>query len=172
MLDLDPAAPVALVDFPDPTDASAPRWRWRFERPQRWLVAHDAAQVPALLDAAHEAARQGLWCLGWVAYEAAPGLNPHLPVKALPPGHPYAVWAVFDQAHPWPSAPLAPHPQASWQVDGWQPDLADMRAKITPRTKGIVVINPNNPTGALYSDALLKGIVGGSVSATDIDHIL
>ena len=45
------------------------------------------------------------------------------------------------------------------EADGWQPDLADMRAKITPRTKGIVVINPNNPTGALYADDLLKGIV-------------
>jgi alanine-synthesizing transaminase len=43
--------------------------------------------------------------------------------------------------------------------NGWQPDLADMRAKITSRTKGIVVINPNNPTGVLYSDSLLKGIV-------------
>ena len=42
---------------------------------------------------------------------------------------------------------------------GWMPDLADIRAKITPRTRGIVVINPNNPTGALYSDELLKGIV-------------
>jgi alanine-synthesizing transaminase len=45
------------------------------------------------------------------------------------------------------------------EEDGWMPDLADMRAKITPRTRGIVVINPNNPTGVLYSDALLKGIV-------------
>ena len=42
---------------------------------------------------------------------------------------------------------------------GWMPDLADIRAKITPRTKGIVVINPNNPTGALYSDSLLLEIV-------------
>ena len=42
---------------------------------------------------------------------------------------------------------------------GWMPDLADMRAKVTARTKGIVVINPNNPTGALYSDDLLKGII-------------
>jgi alanine-synthesizing transaminase len=42
---------------------------------------------------------------------------------------------------------------------GWMPDVADIRAKITPRTKGIVVINPNNPTGALYSDALLLEIV-------------
>ena len=42
---------------------------------------------------------------------------------------------------------------------GWMPDVADIRAKITPRTKGIVVINPNNPTGAMYSDALLLEIV-------------
>jgi alanine-synthesizing transaminase len=43
--------------------------------------------------------------------------------------------------------------------NGWMPSLLDIRAKITPRTKAIVVINPNNPTGALYSDDLLKGIV-------------
>jgi alanine-synthesizing transaminase len=43
--------------------------------------------------------------------------------------------------------------------NGWMPDLADIRAKITPRTKGIVVINPNNPTGALYSEGLLRGII-------------
>jgi alanine-synthesizing transaminase len=42
---------------------------------------------------------------------------------------------------------------------GWMPDLDDLRAKITPRTKAVVVINPNNPTGALYSDELLLGIV-------------
>jgi alanine-synthesizing transaminase len=42
---------------------------------------------------------------------------------------------------------------------GWMPDIADIRAKITPRTKAIVVINPNNPTGALYTDALLMQIV-------------
>ena len=45
------------------------------------------------------------------------------------------------------------------EANGWMPDLADIRAKVTPRTKGIVVINPNNPTGALYADELLKGIV-------------
>jgi len=45
------------------------------------------------------------------------------------------------------------------ESNGWMPNLADIRAKITPRTKGIVVINPNNPTGALYSDALLHEIV-------------
>lgn len=45
------------------------------------------------------------------------------------------------------------------ESNGWMPDLADIRARITPRTKGIVVINPNNPTGALYSRELLQGIV-------------
>lgn len=45
------------------------------------------------------------------------------------------------------------------EANGWMPNLEDIRAKITPRTKGIVVINPNNPTGALYSDELLKSIV-------------
>ena len=45
------------------------------------------------------------------------------------------------------------------EANGWMPNLADIRAKVTTRTKAIVVINPNNPTGVLYSDELLKGIV-------------
>ena len=45
------------------------------------------------------------------------------------------------------------------EAQGWAPNLDDIRAKITPRTKGIVVINPNNPTGALYTDATLRAIV-------------
>ncbi len=43
--------------------------------------------------------------------------------------------------------------------DDWQPDLEDIRAKVTPRTKAIVVINPNNPTGAVYTREVLEGIV-------------
>ena len=42
---------------------------------------------------------------------------------------------------------------------GWLPDLDDIRAKITTHTRAIVVINPNNPTGALYPDDLLRGIL-------------
>jgi alanine-synthesizing transaminase len=41
----------------------------------------------------------------------------------------------------------------------WMPDLADIRAKITSRTRGIVLINPNNPTGALYPKELLQEVV-------------
>ena len=43
--------------------------------------------------------------------------------------------------------------------NGWYPDLEDIRKKITPRTRAIVIINPNNPTGALYPDELLKEII-------------
>ena len=45
------------------------------------------------------------------------------------------------------------------EANGWMPDIEDIRRRITPRTKGIVVINPNNPTGALYSDDLLQSVV-------------
>ena len=45
------------------------------------------------------------------------------------------------------------------EASEWMPDIADIRRKITPRTKGIVVINPNNPTGALYPDSVLQQIV-------------
>jgi alanine-synthesizing transaminase len=42
---------------------------------------------------------------------------------------------------------------------GWLPDLDDIRSKITPRTRGIMVCNPNNPTGAMYPDSVLLGII-------------
>jgi len=45
------------------------------------------------------------------------------------------------------------------EEDEWQPDVADIESKITANTRGIVIINPNNPTGAVYSDAVLKQIV-------------
>ncbi len=45
------------------------------------------------------------------------------------------------------------------EARGWLPDLDDIRAKITPRTRAIVIINPNNPTGALYPDSVLLDIV-------------
>jgi len=45
------------------------------------------------------------------------------------------------------------------EANDWLPDLDDIRRRITPATRGIVVINPNNPTGALYPDDLLREIV-------------
>ena len=45
------------------------------------------------------------------------------------------------------------------EQNDWMPDLNDMRSKITANTRAIIIINPNNPTGALYSDALLLEII-------------
>lgn len=45
------------------------------------------------------------------------------------------------------------------EAKGWLPDIADIRAKITPNTRAIVIINPNNPTGVLYPDSLLLEII-------------
>lgn len=44
------------------------------------------------------------------------------------------------------------------EQSGWMPDISDMRRKITPRTKAVVVINPNNPTGMLYTKEVLEEI--------------
>lgn len=52
-----------------------------------------------------------------------------------------------------------PVPYRTIEEDNWQPDVDDIRVKISERTKGIVVINPNNPTGALYSRKVIQGIV-------------
>lgn len=41
----------------------------------------------------------------------------------------------------------------------WQPDLADLRSRITPHTKALVVINPNNPTGAVYPKPMLEALL-------------
>ncbi|MCR5814859.1 MAG: aminotransferase class I/II-fold pyridoxal phosphate-dependent enzyme [Desulfovibrio sp.] len=45
------------------------------------------------------------------------------------------------------------------EASNWYPDIADIRSKVTDKTKGIVVINPNNPTGALYPKEILEQIV-------------
>jgi alanine-synthesizing transaminase len=45
------------------------------------------------------------------------------------------------------------------EENGWNPDLADIESKITEHTHAIVVINPNNPTGAVYSEDTVKGLV-------------
>lgn len=45
------------------------------------------------------------------------------------------------------------------ETDGWNPDVADIAAKVTDRTKALIVINPNNPTGAVYSRNVLSSLV-------------
>lgn len=45
------------------------------------------------------------------------------------------------------------------ESNGWNPDLAEVESKITENTHGLVIINPNNPTGAVYSEATVKGLI-------------
>ncbi len=45
------------------------------------------------------------------------------------------------------------------EQSNWYPDLEDMRRKVTAKTRAIVIINPNNPTGAVYPDEILQGII-------------
>ena len=52
-----------------------------------------------------------------------------------------------------------PHHYLCDEANGWLPSISDMRAKITPKTRAIVVINPNNPTGALYPNSVLLDII-------------
>lgn len=125
MLDQLPGAPTARVDFP-PEAPGLARRQLTLHQPSRWLVAHDPTQVPGLLDAAHGLARAGHWLVGWVAYEAAPGLDACLPVKALPPGQPYAVWAVFSPEQVEATARAAD--PTHWFADDWACDLDEPQA--------------------------------------------
>jgi tyrosine/nicotianamine family aminotransferase len=45
------------------------------------------------------------------------------------------------------------------EENGWQPDIDDLRSKISDKTRGIVIINPNNPCGALYEEKVIKQIL-------------
>lgn len=44
------------------------------------------------------------------------------------------------------------------EANGWNPSLEDVESKVTPRTKALVLINPNNPTGAVYSEETVRGM--------------
>jgi alanine-synthesizing transaminase len=74
--------------------------------------------------------------------------------EVLVPAPDYPLWTAAVSL----SGGTPRHYRCDEQAD-WFPDLDDIRRKITPRTKAIVVINPNNPTGAVYSRALLTELV-------------
>ena len=74
--------------------------------------------------------------------------------EVLVPAPDYPLWTA--------SVTLAGGTAVHYRCDeqaNWYPDIEDMRRKVTPRTKGIVIINPNNPTGALYPKEVLEQIV-------------
>jgi alanine-synthesizing transaminase len=74
--------------------------------------------------------------------------------EVLVPAPDYPLWTASASL----AGGTAVHYRCDEQAD-WYPDLADIEAKVTDRTRGIVVINPNNPTGAVYPEEVLRGIV-------------
>lgn len=74
--------------------------------------------------------------------------------EMLVPAPDYPLWTAAVSL----SGGNAVHYMCDEQQD-WMPDIDDIRKKVTPRTRGIVIINPNNPTGAVYSKELLLEIV-------------
>jgi len=121
----------ALIDFSDPHDPAAPRLRLAFGAARLHLQADTLADVRGVLDAVQAHSLAGRWCVGYVAYEAAPAFDAALAVHAPSATQgPLAWFAVYDQALPWPAeAPSAPSddrsaaPAAELRVD-WQPLLA------------------------------------------------
>lgn len=65
----------SIIDFSQPWAPDGARLRHGFGKPVHVLAAHCAAEVRAVLDAVQQAAQQGLWCLGWLSYEAAAALD-------------------------------------------------------------------------------------------------
>jgi alanine-synthesizing transaminase len=73
--------------------------------------------------------------------------------EVLVPAPDYPLWTASVSL----AGGTAVHYRCDEQAD-WQPDLADIERKVTDRTKAIVIINPNNPTGAVYEEEMLRGI--------------
>ncbi|MFJ9769911.1 pyridoxal phosphate-dependent aminotransferase [Kitasatospora sp. NPDC101157] len=74
--------------------------------------------------------------------------------EVLVPAPDYPLWTASVSL----AGGTAVHYRCDEQAE-WYPDLADIEAKVTDRTRAIVVINPNNPTGAVYPREVLEGIV-------------
>lgn len=74
--------------------------------------------------------------------------------EVLLPSPDYPLWTAAVSL----SSGTPVHYRCDEQAD-WFPDIDDIKSKITPKTKAIVLINPNNPTGAVYDEALLQQII-------------
>lgn len=98
----------ALIDFADPCQPGGTRTRLAFGSPCRELVAQSVDEVPGVLREVQAAAEQGLWCVGYLRYEAAPAFDAALCVHASP--GPLAWFGVYASAMPWP----AEQPATDW----------------------------------------------------------
>lgn len=108
-----------VLDFTAPWQAQAARLQHGFGVPEQVLAAYSPEEVPALLEAVQQAAEQGQWCVGWLAYEAAAAFDSAYAqaVHAAAPGQPLAWFGLHAapldaQAVPKP----LPTPPVQWQT--------------------------------------------------------
>ncbi len=110
--------PRALLEFGSPQHPGLPVKRLAFGAPQQVLVAHTLPEVRAVLERVDTLCRQGLWCVGYVRYEAAPAFDAALQVHA--PEGPLVWFGVHTQplanADADTSHPTVPEPQVPWTL--------------------------------------------------------
>lgn len=110
-----PLPPSAVIDFVGPHPGALPV-RLAFGQPLEVLVARRPDEVAAVLNQAHAHARQGRWCVGHVAFEAAAAFDAAFALHAT--GEPLVWFAVHGQPLPEPQAHDAPG--GSWRLGPWQ----------------------------------------------------
>ena len=148
----------ALVDFSDPHHPQGPRLRHAFGAARQHLIAHRLEDVRLVLDAVQAAAQQGLWCVGYVHYEAAPAFDAALAVHAA--DGPLAWFAVYEKALPWPADLSAGAPDAGIQVD-WQAPLT--RAELDTAMGSIQQAIAQGELYQVNFTAQMQGVVQGVV---------
>ncbi|MFN3735908.1 aminodeoxychorismate synthase component I [Hydrogenophaga sp.] len=110
------AAPHAFIDFAASGLPGQPGVRLAFGQPLRVWQAHTPDEVKPVLQAVQREAAEGRWCVGWVAYEAAPAFDAVLPVHA--PDGPLAWFAVHEAPLPPVADGLFGEVRAQWQTAG------------------------------------------------------
>ena len=110
------AAPHAFIDFAASGLPGQPGVRLAFGQPLRVWQAHMPDEVKPVLQAVQREAAEGRWCVGWVAYEAAPAFDAALPVHA--PDGPLAWFAVHEAPLPPVADGLFGEVRAQWQTAG------------------------------------------------------
>ena len=117
-----------LIDFCAPHTDPGAALRCSFESPCQTLVAHTPDQVRPLLDAVDALARQGLWCVGYLRYEAAPAFDAALAVHA--PDGPLAWFGVYPQAQDWPDDAPGAAAEVRWDSGIARADFDQQMARI------------------------------------------
>ena len=113
----------ASLDFPDTAPGALPgaRLRLRFEQPLAVIEAWSLDQVRPAIEQVQAHAAAGRWCVGGLAYEAAPAFDPALPVWPADPRWPLVWFGVYDAPLDVPAGePPAPVP-VDWRMDWDRP---------------------------------------------------